>query len=251
MKRDPRTRSYSRSAVPFPGCHSVVPDQRPTSAAIGASASRFEVACRVADRNAGAECSNVSLERYRLVCVASTACGRPRRHRRVPGDLRITSCAIRVCTVDRMRRSSLPILALLGVILIAGMVSFTRLETTPPHVSGDEAHFAVHAHALAVTGRDDNGTALPLFFHLADPVRPERRTEAWWQPMLFYAMAAALRVAPLSAMTIRMVVAVVALVNIVLITLSRDGGSAAPGTVCWRRLLGAHTGACHARTAGH
>ena len=155
-------------------------------------------------------------ERYRVVTGSPPRVTDPQHTTAFPAIADHVLCY--TCrTVDRTRRSSLPILALLAVILIAGIIYFTRLETTPPHVSGDEAHFAVHALALAVTGRDDNGTALPLFFHLTDPVRPERRTEAWWQPMLFYAMAAALRVAPLSATTIRMVVAVVALVNIVLI----------------------------------
>jgi hypothetical protein len=109
------------------------------------------------------------------------------------------------------------VILLCGVVLISGSVYFAALDVSPPHVSSDEAQFAVHARALAATGRDDNGTTLPLFFHLTDPVRPERRTDAWWQPMLFYAMAGALQLAPLSVTAIRAVVVAVALIDIVLI----------------------------------
>jgi hypothetical protein len=70
-------------------------------------------------------------------------------------------------------------LAIAAVVVMCGVLYSIALDTSPPHVSSDEAHFAVHAYALATTGRDDNGTMLPLFFHLTDPVRPTRRTDAW------------------------------------------------------------------------
>lgn len=107
-------------------------------------------------------------------------------------------------------------LVLLAIVLLSGALYPAALDSTPPHVSGDEATIAIHAHALATTGRDDNGNRWPLFIHLTDTVRPMRQTDAWWQPSIFYGVAAALRVGPLSVTTIRLAVATVAMINIVL-----------------------------------
>ena len=79
-----------------------------------------------------------------------------------------------------------------------------------PAFGGDEARFAVHALELATTGRDLNGTPFPLLFRI-----PEYSW--WWQPGLFYAMAAVLKVAPLSEWSARLPMALVGLVDVFLI----------------------------------
>jgi len=35
---------------------------------------------------------------------------------------------------------------------------------TPVYLGGDEAHFAIHANAIASTGHDLNGQFMPLFY---------------------------------------------------------------------------------------
>jgi 4-amino-4-deoxy-L-arabinose transferase-like glycosyltransferase len=70
----------------------------------------------------------------------------------------------------------------------------------------DEAHFAVHARALADTGRDLNGAPLPLFVNLADPLGDQPQLAwgaSWYQPFLFYVIAIALKVLPFTEASVR------------------------------------------------
>jgi hypothetical protein len=86
------------------------------------------------------------------------------------------------------------------------------LGRAPVYLGGDEAHFAVHADAVARTGRDLDGRVLPLLFSLADPLGDPNNTNAsqrWYQPALLYLLAAALRVAPLSEALIRAPTAII------------------------------------------
>jgi 4-amino-4-deoxy-L-arabinose transferase-like glycosyltransferase len=81
------------------------------------------------------------------------------------------------------------------------------------YFGGDEAHFAVVGHAVATTGRNLNGDFLPLFFSLSDPtadLRPMPWGNTWYQPVLFYLVAAALTVAPMSEFVVRLPIAIVA-----------------------------------------
>jgi hypothetical protein len=86
------------------------------------------------------------------------------------------------------------------------------LGRTPVYFGGDEAHFAVVGHSLATTGRNLNGDFLPLFFSLSDPtadLQPMPWGNTWYQPLLFYVVAAVLAVAPLSEFAVRLPVAII------------------------------------------
>lgn len=97
--------------------------------------------------------------------------------------------------------------AAIGVALVlSGWVYLYQLDRSPVYLTLDEAHFGVHAHAIATTARDLNGDVLPLFINLADPAgdRPQLAWgNTWYQPFLFYLIALALQVLPLSEAAIR------------------------------------------------
>src|SRR5262245_45709516 len=82
----------------------------------------------------------------------------------------------------------------LQLLCVSGLLAFIylwRLGRAPIYVGGDEAHFANHAYAIATTGRDLDGRAFPLFFWMEELGK-------WYQPVLFYLIAAILKVLPLS-----------------------------------------------------
>jgi 4-amino-4-deoxy-L-arabinose transferase-like glycosyltransferase len=95
------------------------------------------------------------------------------------------------------------------------------LDRVPVYLGLDEAHFGVHGYALKETGRNLNGDRLPLFVNLSDPlgdrpVLPWGNT--WYQPVLFYLVAATLYWLPLSEASIRVPMALLGgVVNIALI----------------------------------
>ena len=104
---------------------------------------------------------------------------------------------------------------IVAVLLAAAAVLYARrLGEAPVYMSPDEVIIAVDAHSLATTGRDVHGTALPLFFKVQ--MRGEERM-GWFMPVIFYAMAAALKVMPLSEVSARLPTVVVGLADIVLI----------------------------------
>ncbi len=107
--------------------------------------------------------------------------------------------------------------ALFTVVVLAGLLYFHRLSDVPVYVSTDEAKFAVQAHSLATTGRDMRGNLLPLFVLIVDPLLPAERSVAWWQPVLFYAMAGVYLVADVSAWSTRIPVAALAVLNVWLV----------------------------------
>lgn len=121
-----------------------------------------------------------------------------------------------------------------GLILAAvvAAVYLVDLDRTPVYLGGDEAHFAVVGHALAQTGRTLNGDFLPLFVNVADPQGPDEDLpwrSTWYHPLLFYLVAAALKLLPLSESAVRLPTAVVGgIVNPLLMYLVA------------RRLFGAH-----------
>lgn len=90
----------------------------------------------------------------------------------------------------------------------AAVLYFWNLGGAPMVVGGDEAHFAMHARAIAATGHDIDGRFLPLFFRI-DPA-------TWYQPMLVYLIAAVLKVASVSEWSIRAPIAFLAIVNVAL-----------------------------------
>jgi hypothetical protein len=86
------------------------------------------------------------------------------------------------------------------------------LGHTPVYLGGDEAQFAVQGLSIARTGRTLGGHVLPMFVSLADPQgdpNPLPWGNLWYQPMLFYLVAAVLRVLPFTEATVRIPNAIV------------------------------------------
>ena len=94
--------------------------------------------------------------------------------------------------------------------LVAALYLFD-LARTPVYFGGDEAHFAVGAHAIATTGRNLQGDRFPLFVNLADPLGGKSQVwgDTYYQPFLFYLNALVIKVAPLSITTIRVPAALI------------------------------------------
>ncbi len=107
-------------------------------------------------------------------------------------------------------RKLLPIALLLGVTTV---LYVQGLSHAPPYLGGDEAHFGVHAYAIAQDGRNLDGTFMPLFVNLWDPLgdqSPKELKRRWYQPMLFYLTALELKFLPLNEVTVRLPIALVA-----------------------------------------
>jgi 4-amino-4-deoxy-L-arabinose transferase-like glycosyltransferase len=107
-------------------------------------------------------------------------------------------------------RLAKPLLVLL-CLAACGWLYLHSLDASPVYLSLDEAHFGVHAHALATTGRNLNGDAWPLFIDLADPGGDQPMLpwgSTWYHPWLFYAIGAVLQVLPLTEASIRLPMAV-------------------------------------------
>jgi 4-amino-4-deoxy-L-arabinose transferase-like glycosyltransferase len=96
---------------------------------------------------------------------------------------------------------------LIAIVVISGALYTYRLDRVPAFLSLDEAHFSVHAHALAETGRNLNGQFLPLLISLEDP-EGELYDLPWghtyYLPFGMYLIAAALQVLPLDEATVRL-----------------------------------------------
>jgi 4-amino-4-deoxy-L-arabinose transferase-like glycosyltransferase len=86
-----------------------------------------------------------------------------------------------------------------------------RLDYVPAHLAHDEVFFALHAHAIASTGRDLQGVAMPLYFPILSGY--------WAQPILVYFTALFLKVLPLSETVIRLPTVLVCVANVVLMYL--------------------------------
>ena len=98
------------------------------------------------------------------------------------------------------------------VLAASTMLYVSRLDLAPVYLGGDEAHFAIGGHAIAQTGRNVNGDRWPLFFNLADPLGDPVKMpwgNTWYHPMLFYLIALALKVQPLSEAAVRVPNAIV------------------------------------------
>src|SRR5262245_21526393 len=109
-------------------------------------------------------------------------------------------------------RAGVATVAIAGALaVIAALLYGRRLEFAPPHVEIDEVLIAIDAHAIATTGRDLRGEFLPLYSQTAE--------HSWYQPIVIYLTALALKVAPLSERVIRMPTVGIAIVDIVLIYL--------------------------------
>jgi 4-amino-4-deoxy-L-arabinose transferase-like glycosyltransferase len=110
---------------------------------------------------------------------------------------------------------------LLAVVVAA--LYLPRLGDAPVYLSPDEIVVGLHAHSLATTGRDHNGRLLPLYIEYTYPgidASGHRWVQSGWlPPMIFYAVAAVLRVLPVTETTVRLPTAIVGILNIVLIYL--------------------------------
>ena len=98
-------------------------------------------------------------------------------------------------------------LGLGAILLLSGVLYTYGLDRVPAFLTLDEAHFSVHAHAIAETGRNLNGQFLPLLISLEDP-EGEPFNLPWghtyYLPFGMYLIAAALQVLPLDEATVRL-----------------------------------------------
>jgi 4-amino-4-deoxy-L-arabinose transferase-like glycosyltransferase len=102
-----------------------------------------------------------------------------------------------------------------ALLLAAAVVLYARhLGDAPVYMTPDEVIISVDAHSIATTGRDVHGVSMPLFFKVQ--MRGEKRM-GWFMPVIFYAMAAVLKVMPLSEVSARLPTVLVGLADIVLI----------------------------------
>lgn len=94
---------------------------------------------------------------------------------------------------------------------IVAAIYLFDLGNAPVYFGGDEAHFAVEAHALATTGRNLRGDLLPVFVNLADPLGEPAQEwgDTYYQPLLFYVLAGTMKVLPLTVTAVRLPVAVI------------------------------------------
>lgn len=108
--------------------------------------------------------------------------------------------------------------ALVGVLLALGTFAFYawRIGEAPIYASPDEMIIAINAQQLATSGRDLDGTLLPLYFRAQSPGDGR---EGWFMPMVFYGIALVLQIAPLSVSSIRMGSVLVGVADVVLMFL--------------------------------
>jgi 4-amino-4-deoxy-L-arabinose transferase-like glycosyltransferase len=107
------------------------------------------------------------------------------------------------------------------VFVLVGIAYLFGLGGAPVYLGGDEAHFAVGGYAIATTGRNLNGDFLPLFFNLTDPQGDPQAMpwgNTWYHPVMFYLVALALKVLPLSVAAVRVPAALLGGVVIPLLT---------------------------------
>ena len=94
-----------------------------------------------------------------------------------------------------------------------------RLDEVPAYLGLDEFHFAIHAQSLATTGRDLNGSVLPLFISLEDPLGDHAVLAwgtTWYHPIGFYLIATTLTALPLSEWAIRVPFVLIGAFDVVL-----------------------------------
>ena len=99
----------------------------------------------------------------------------------------------------------------LAVLLPVVWVLYTwQLDQAPVHLSHDEVLFGLNAHAIASTGQDLSGQAMPIFFS-------DRSLVAGQDPLRIYFAALVLKVLPFTEHTLRLVTVFVGIIDVVLI----------------------------------
>jgi len=97
-----------------------------------------------------------------------------------------------------------------AAIVLGGTLLYVRaLGYAPPYLIHDEAQSALHAHAIATTGRDQGGRLLPMYFS-------EAGFPAGRDPLLIYVTALGLRVLPFTEAGVRTPTALVAVLDLLL-----------------------------------
>ena len=102
--------------------------------------------------------------------------------------------------------------ALLLVLAVTTALYLYGLDRAPVYVGGDEAHFADGGYTIAKSGRNVNGDQFPLFFNLADPLGDPVKMpwgDTWYHPMLFYLIAAVLKIGSFTDATVRLPTALI------------------------------------------
>ena len=102
--------------------------------------------------------------------------------------------------------------ALLLVLAVTTALYLYGLDRAPVYVGGDEAHFADGGYTIAKSGRNVNGDRFPLFFNLADPLGDPVKMpwgDTWYHPMLFYLIAAVLKIGSFTDATVRLPTALI------------------------------------------
>ena len=98
-------------------------------------------------------------------------------------------------------------LRILALVALSVALYARQLDRVPAFLTLDEAHFSVHAHAIAGTGRNLNGDVLPMLISLEDP-EGEPIAVPWghtyYLPFGMYLIAAALQVLPLGEAAVRL-----------------------------------------------
>jgi hypothetical protein len=102
--------------------------------------------------------------------------------------------------------SAFSLLPFVLCLLPSAFLYLYALDRSPVYLGLDEAHFAVHARALADTGRNLNGDPFPLFVNLADPLGDQPALAwgaSWYHPLLFYLIALAVKALPFTEAAVR------------------------------------------------
>lgn len=96
---------------------------------------------------------------------------------------------------------------LIAIVALSAALYTYQLDRVPAFLTLDEAHFSVHAHAIAQSGRNLNGQFLPMLISLEDP-EGEPYDVPWGQtyylPFGMYLIAAVLQVLPLDEASVRL-----------------------------------------------
>jgi len=104
----------------------------------------------------------------------------------------------------------------LGAIAIA-LLYTVSLGHAPIYLSHDEVFFGIHAAAIATTGRDLNGSVLPVYFQIWDRYGAAGASPVYWaQPLHIYSQALFVRIFSLSEAVVRLPTALVGLIDVVL-----------------------------------
>jgi 4-amino-4-deoxy-L-arabinose transferase-like glycosyltransferase len=106
------------------------------------------------------------------------------------------------------------VVAAVALLIAAAALYTSRLDRAPYYVSADEAHFAAHATSLADRGTDLHGNRFPIFFRITDPLIAGHDQRVWYQPLLFYVLAANFTIFPVNEIALRMPIALIGAVNV-------------------------------------